>query len=470
MGRKLDALLGRNFKPSRLNPLVNLAISRLAVLRKQRQARCSLARVDVVQLLNVDHHDRALIRVEQVIKEENMLDVFVMMEGYCHLLAERNNLIEQEKVCPEELKEAVSSLLYAATRCGGFPELQEMREIFTSRFGKEFVARATELRNNCGVNPKMIQKLSTRQPSLENRMKVLEEIASENNIVLQMEKPSTTEENLETEQQQHGHKSVSGGSKAGDNLNIFHDRIEDMEGLPDSMRGARKYKDVADAAKAAFKSAAYAAEAARAAVELSRSGFHDPNDYSGHSFGKREVTDEHNTIKSELQATEENNSRRIEDQNVGEGFEKVNTIQNYSSGSEDDEIHSEERAEESELSRRVMPGFDSDEDEDVSEVTTTDLEVVGDQTRPIEMGINFDDSEDETRNEGQGVLLSSNHDTGIDMKPSILLNEDLGLKKSNIMVDEDLSERGGERPNQSHKRFSLRSRVGLKARLRAWKS
>ena len=43
-------------------------------------------------------------------------------------------------------------MMYAATRCGGFPELQEMREIFTSRFGKEFVARATELRNNCGVN------------------------------------------------------------------------------------------------------------------------------------------------------------------------------------------------------------------------------------------------------------------------------------------------------------------------------
>ena len=37
----------------------------------------------------------------------------------------------------------------------------------------------------------MIQKLSTRQPSLENRLKVLKEIASENNIVLQMEKHST---------------------------------------------------------------------------------------------------------------------------------------------------------------------------------------------------------------------------------------------------------------------------------------
>ncbi|GFS44348.1 regulator of Vps4 activity in the MVB pathway protein [Actinidia rufa] len=469
MGKKLDTLLRRNFKSSRLNPQVNLAISRLAVLRKQRQVRCSLARADVVQILNVDHHERALIRVEQVIKEQNMLDVFVMMESYCHLLAERNNLIEQEKVCPEELKEAVSSMLYASTRCGEFPELQEMREIFTSRFGKEFVACATELRNNCGVNPKMIQKLSTRQPSLENRLKVLKEIASENNIVLQMEKYST-EENLETEQKQHRSKPVSGGSKAGDNLNNFHDDKEDMEGLSDSMRGARKYKDVAEAAKAAFKSAAYAAEAAKAAVELSRSEFHSSNDQSGRSFGKREVTDEHNTMKSELQTTEENNSKRIEDQNVGVGFEKVNSVQNYNSGSEDDEIHSEERAEESELSKRGLPGFDSDSDEDVAKVTTMDLEVVGDQTRPLETGINFDDSDDENKNEGGRVLLSSTHDTGIDMEPSILVNEDLGSKKSNITVDEDLSERDGAKPNRYQKRFSLRSQVGLKARLRAWKS
>lgn len=59
------------------------------------------------------------------------------------------------RVCPDELKEAISGLLYASTRCGDFPELQEIRAVFTSRFGKEFAARAIELRNNCGVNLKV---------------------------------------------------------------------------------------------------------------------------------------------------------------------------------------------------------------------------------------------------------------------------------------------------------------------------
>ncbi|KAL7001198.1 hypothetical protein U1Q18_002351 [Sarracenia purpurea var. burkii] len=146
MGKKLDSMLGRNFHASKLTSLVNLAVSRLAVLRHQRQARYSLARSDIAQLLKLGYHDRALLRVEQVIKEQNMLDVFVMMEGYCHSLAERINLIEQQKECPEELKEAISSMIFAATRCGEFPELQEMRAIFMSRFGKDEGVRGSRHR------------------------------------------------------------------------------------------------------------------------------------------------------------------------------------------------------------------------------------------------------------------------------------------------------------------------------------
>lgn len=129
-----------------------------------------------------------VVQVEHVIKERNMLDAFVTMESYCNLLIERVHLIEQHKLvsyihlqiyegsffiylsefssvglifffgcreCPTELREAISTLLFAASRCGEFPELQEIRALFTSRYGKEFVNRAIELRNNCGVNARV---------------------------------------------------------------------------------------------------------------------------------------------------------------------------------------------------------------------------------------------------------------------------------------------------------------------------
>lgn len=49
--------------------------------------------------------------------------------------------------------------------------------------------------------------------------------------------------------------------------------------LPESIRGKKKYKDVAAAAQEAFESAAYAAAAARAAVALSRSESRDKDPY-----------------------------------------------------------------------------------------------------------------------------------------------------------------------------------------------
>ncbi|KAM7272025.1 hypothetical protein ACFE04_031239 [Oxalis oulophora] len=263
MGKKLDSFMGKKgFKTYKFKPLVNLSISRLAVLKHQRQVRCSQAQSDVLQLLVQGHHERALLRVEQVIKEQNMLDVYALLESFCHVLTERVHLIEEERECPDELKEAISSLLFASSRCGDFPELQEIRAVFTSRYGKEFTARAIELRNNCGVNPKIIQKLSTRQTGLENRMKVLKKIAAENNISLQLEGGTSSSAEILQEKIEVSYNEPGETSDIGRGNDSFGG----------SLKTGRKYKDVADAAQAAFESAAYAAAAARAAVELSRTG------------------------------------------------------------------------------------------------------------------------------------------------------------------------------------------------------
>ncbi|XP_058193844.1 uncharacterized protein LOC131310697 [Rhododendron vialii] len=177
MGKRLYALLGRNPKAPKLKTLASLAIARIPILKNLHSVRCSHARSDVVQLLNLGHLDRALLRVELVIREQNMLDVLVMVEKYCHLLIEGLLLVENNRECPEELNEAISSLIFAASRCRELPELQEIRMIFSSRYGNEFVARAIELRNNFRVNLEMIQKLSKRQASLETRKKLLKQIA-----------------------------------------------------------------------------------------------------------------------------------------------------------------------------------------------------------------------------------------------------------------------------------------------------
>ncbi|KAF8399139.1 hypothetical protein HHK36_015004 [Tetracentron sinense] len=463
MGKKRDALLGRTFKTSKFKTLVNLSISRLAVLKNQRQVRCSHARSDIVQILNLGHHDRALLRVEHVIKDQNMLDVFVMIEGYCHLLIERVDLVENNKECPDELKEAISSLLFAASRCGEFPELQAIREVFISRYGKEFVAGAVGLRNNCGVNLKIIQKLSTRQPSLESKLKVLKEIASENGITMHLEEASSViieEKPVPNQKQSQPEPDPSANldnTKLGEDLHIEHD-----DQFSGSMK-ARKYSDVAAAAQAAFKLAANAAEAAKAAVELSQSDSQgkDPGNQSKPTTRRRNISNDDGSLKSRLETAWNAASGEIEHSNAGLSFEQIHPINNLSSESEDEEveeIHIESHPEEYKQSKnkaeleRSLSTKSSDSGPDALKEMEIPSNVVH-RTEPVEQKIVFDESDDETGNMQSQIPWLKHWDLTFDKKSGLLTNEFPKTRQSNAVTGEDLLDESGVRlqyPSQKH--------------------
>lgn len=259
-----------------------------------------------------------------------MLDVFVMLEGYCNLVIERVHLIEQERECPEELKEAISGLLFASSRCGEFPELLEIRAVFQSRYGKEFAARAIELRNNCGVNTKLIQKLSTRQPDLESRMKEVKEIAAENSIAIQLE-----------EQNQ-----VSGTSG-------------NEERFSDSTETRQKYKGVADAAQAAFESAAYAAAAARAAVELSRSDSLGPDNQNSPRTPRRRGVEKQEPDTKEMGSPPDVGATK--EMNQSKKTPEINTAVSASVSNEEDS--EEDEVDPVKLLEKEIVLKDSDDDE-----------------------------------------------------------------------------------------------------------
>ncbi|CAJ2668850.1 unnamed protein product [Trifolium pratense] len=185
--------------------MTSLAISRIAILKNHRKARASYAFSDVSQLLNLGYHDQALVRVEQWIVEQNMLDAFVMIEDYCNVLRERAQVLENHKECPFDLKEATCSLIFASSRCGEFPELHKIQEILTSKFGKEFADHAIRLHKTNGVNSEMIQKLSSRHPTLEIKMEALKKISSEIGVTLPIKKNPTliNKDKLNVDQRQH---------------------------------------------------------------------------------------------------------------------------------------------------------------------------------------------------------------------------------------------------------------------------
>nr|GMC50576.1 IST1 homolog [Ipomoea batatas] len=139
-------------------------------------------RKEIAKLLETGQEATARIRVEHIIREEKMMAAQEIIELFCELISVRLPIIEAQRECPLDLKEAISSICFAAPRCADLPELLQVQLAFTGKYGKEFVAAATELRPECGVNRQLIELLSIRAPAPDVKLKVLKEIAEEHEL------------------------------------------------------------------------------------------------------------------------------------------------------------------------------------------------------------------------------------------------------------------------------------------------
>jgi vacuolar protein sorting-associated protein IST1 len=175
-------MFGKSFKSAKCKTTLRLAISRMKLIKNKSDMHMKQMRRDLAQLLQSGQEASARIRVEQIIREQNMMAAHEFIELFCELIVARLPIIESQKNCPIDLREAISSLIFAAPRCADIPELIEIRSLFGSKYGKEFVAAAAELRPDCGVNRMVIEKLSVRTPSGEVKLKLMKEIAKEHQI------------------------------------------------------------------------------------------------------------------------------------------------------------------------------------------------------------------------------------------------------------------------------------------------
>ncbi|XAR48603.1 hypothetical protein NMG60_11031479 [Bertholletia excelsa] len=139
-------------------------------------------RRDIAKLLETGQEATARIRVEHVIREEKMMAAQEIIELFSELITVRLPIIEAQRECPLDLKEAISSVCFAAPRCADLPELLQVQMSFAAKYGKEFVSAATELMPECGVNRQLIELLSIRAPDPDVKLKLLEEIAEEHEV------------------------------------------------------------------------------------------------------------------------------------------------------------------------------------------------------------------------------------------------------------------------------------------------
>ena len=176
------SIFRRGFSSSKCKTMAKMAMARIKLLRNKREAVVRQMRRDIALLLQSGQDATARIRVEHVIREQNILAANEFLELFCELIIARLTIISKQRDCPADLKEGISSLIFAAPRCSDIPELLAIRDNFEKKYGKDFVSAATDLRPSCGVNRMLIDKLSVRTPMGEVKLKVMKEIAKEYQI------------------------------------------------------------------------------------------------------------------------------------------------------------------------------------------------------------------------------------------------------------------------------------------------
>ncbi|CAK7355601.1 unnamed protein product [Dovyalis caffra] len=261
------------FNSSKCKTAAKMAVARIKLLSNKREAVVRQMRRDIALLLQSGQDATARIRVEHVIREQNVLAANEFIELFCELVVSRLPIIAKRRECPADLKEGIASLIFASPRCSEIPELVAIRKIFEKKYGKDFVSAATDLRPNSGVNRLLIDKLSVRTPTGEVKLKVMKEIAKEH----QIEWDTTESEELlrAPEEMIEGPNTfVSASSLPIKPAPIKHVEPNQPIARPiiEGEMGNMYFEDTATAAQAAAESAKQAVAAAQAAAYLANNG------------------------------------------------------------------------------------------------------------------------------------------------------------------------------------------------------
>lgn len=150
---------------SKLKTNLRLAVTRLKLLEKKKTELTQKSRKEIADYLSAGKIERAKIRVEQIIREDYLVEAMEVVEMYCDLLLARFGLLNQMKELDDGIAEPVSSLIWVAPRLqSDVEELRNISEILAKKYGPEFTEMARTATGEHKVSEKLIHKLEIAAP------------------------------------------------------------------------------------------------------------------------------------------------------------------------------------------------------------------------------------------------------------------------------------------------------------------
>ncbi|KAK3188041.1 hypothetical protein Dsin_027602 [Dipteronia sinensis] len=169
-------------KASKCKNLVRHVQCRLKFLKIKRDSIVMQLRDEIAQLLENGHNDIAFSRVEQLFQDQSLLAAYDLLQHYCEFIIIHLPYIRKHKDCPNDINEAVSTLIFAAAWCGDLPELQKIQKLFGERYGPKFAKAAVELCPGTLVNSQIRENLCKKTIPENVKSRLMYEIAKDYNL------------------------------------------------------------------------------------------------------------------------------------------------------------------------------------------------------------------------------------------------------------------------------------------------
>ncbi|XP_060190986.1 uncharacterized protein LOC132620340 [Lycium barbarum] len=171
-----DILFGWR-KASKCKNLIKRVQCRLKLLKNKRSCIIKQLRDDLSELLRNGHYEIVTERVEQLSSDERKVAVYDLLETYCEFIIFNLSYIRRHKDYPNDINEAVSTLIFASARLGDLPELVAIRKLFGERYGQRFETSALQLLPGNLVSHQIIDNICTSSVSEKEKYRLVDEIA-----------------------------------------------------------------------------------------------------------------------------------------------------------------------------------------------------------------------------------------------------------------------------------------------------
>ncbi|CAA7049650.1 unnamed protein product [Microthlaspi erraticum] len=174
-------------KASKCKELLRQLQSRLKLLKNKKYAISRHLRDDIALFIRINDLTRALLRAEQLFLVENSISIYDLLLHFSDfILLHFSSIRKHRELVKDDINEAVSSLVFASARCGELHELRKIRELFGQRYGQTYITTTLQLHHGNLVNFQIKEKLSVTTVSEDLKSKLLDEIAKESGLRLEI--------------------------------------------------------------------------------------------------------------------------------------------------------------------------------------------------------------------------------------------------------------------------------------------